>query len=339
MAKKKQKKNKVSSLILLLLLTVIMLATSTYAWFTSNETVKVEEITVNVATAGGIQISADAATWKAKIGNTDIITGYVGDANQLPGGASSMTAVSTDGTLLSNGRLQMFKGDDKADTTGAFMLTATADNEVKGVTGDFVAFDLFLKLDETEAKDIYFTTNTDVIDVDNTGIINAARVAFVVEGNQASNVAAANALSLTTTNTSNVYIWEPYPFTHLQSAIDNATSNYSDLLSGVSLSTTMATKLPYDGVSQAITTPIPIEKTNHVSDSGAYAAYFTPVTTLDMLNEGKVWFTLQPGITKIRVYFWIEGQDIDCENKVSGSDITLSFGFSLLTQTDQGSEG
>lgn len=35
-------------------------------------------------------------------------------------------------------------------------------------------------------------------------------------------------------------------------------------------------------------------------------------------------FTLQPGITKIRVYCWIEGQDYDCENDASGGNIALN---------------
>ena len=34
-------------------------------------------------------------------------------------------------------------------------------------------------------------------------------------------------------------------------------------------------------------------------------------------------------IVKLRIYFWIEGQDIDCENHASGGDITLKLQFSL----------
>ena len=34
-------------------------------------------------------------------------------------------------------------------------------------------------------------------------------------------------------------------------------------------------------------------------------------------------------ITKVRIYFWVEGQDVDCENNASGGDISLKLQFSL----------
>ena len=55
--KKKNKKRKLGSLLLLLFLTVVMLATSTYAWFTANKTVTISDINVYVATSSGLQIS------------------------------------------------------------------------------------------------------------------------------------------------------------------------------------------------------------------------------------------------------------------------------------------
>ena len=39
--------------------------------------------------------------------------------------------------------------------------------------------------------------------------------------------------------------------------------------------------------------------------------------------------TLQAGITKVKVYMWVEGQDVDCENSASGSDISFSFELSI----------
>ena len=63
-SRKKQQKKKLSALLLLLFLTVIMLATSTYAWFTTNKTVRIDSIDVNVAASSGLQISTDAQNWK-----------------------------------------------------------------------------------------------------------------------------------------------------------------------------------------------------------------------------------------------------------------------------------
>ena len=39
--------------------------------------------------------------------------------------------------------------------------------------------------------------------------------------------------------------------------------------------------------------------------------------------------SIKQGITKIRVYMWIEGQDIDCENNASGTDITYNIELSI----------
>ena len=40
-------------------------------------------------------------------------------------------------------------------------------------------------------------------------------------------------------------------------------------------------------------------------------------------------FNLAPGITKFRVYMWVEGQDVDCENSASGAYLTFKLGFKL----------
>ena len=39
-------------------------------------------------------------------------------------------------------------------------------------------------------------------------------------------------------------------------------------------------------------------------------------------------FTLKGGISKYRVYMWIEGQDVDCENNASVGNISLNLQFS-----------
>ena len=44
-------------------------------------------------------------------------------------------------------------------------------------------------------------------------------------------------------------------------------------------------------------------------------------------NENMEMFNLKAGITKIRVYIWIEGQDVDCENNSAVGDIEFNFQF------------
>ena len=67
MSKKSKRKNNLKESIILLLLLILLLVSSTYAWFTANETVKISTIDVTIAASNGLQISTDATTWKALI--------------------------------------------------------------------------------------------------------------------------------------------------------------------------------------------------------------------------------------------------------------------------------
>ena len=77
MSTKKAKKTRLNNLIIVLLLSALLLLMSTYAWFTANRKVRVDTIDVNVTTSGGLQISADAITWKSVITKKDISNAQV----------------------------------------------------------------------------------------------------------------------------------------------------------------------------------------------------------------------------------------------------------------------
>ena len=92
---KKGHKKRAILLLLLLLITGFLLTTSTYAWFTSNTTVSVNNIQVNVATQNGIQLSVDGINWKSILSTTDLqgaYNTYGAATNQLP---STLEPVST----------------------------------------------------------------------------------------------------------------------------------------------------------------------------------------------------------------------------------------------------
>ena len=58
----------------------------------------------------------------------------------------------------------------------------------------------------------------------------------------------------------------------------------------------------------------------------------TPATGIAQDNYKKV-FDIQAGITKVRIYMWVEGQDVDCENNASGGSISYNLQFSTTTKT------
>ncbi len=414
MKKNENKRNHKSRLLLLLLLLLIclcVLGTATYAWFTSNKTVNVSDLNVDVRAVNGLEISADAENWGFVIDKEDLITGYTDAVNQLP---TVMTAVSTAGNLT-NGKLDMYNGvvvtscaegytasgsvcykSEEADKTtngdgtvsyscanhpgytlsgdacylygeAFYTLTSTKateqacyDTKANGATNDsnvakcknvgayFMAFDIFLKVD-TESE-LFLTGNAGVRNTDtngDSGIKNTTRVAFVVQGNidtdtyyngtneggvETDGVTLARKLSnnITTdpnseTKEESLILWEPNYDTHTARGIASAAEYYG--ITG--LANSGSSLLSYDGV-KSVFTDVSLKETNKTQ----YPNYFRTLsadiaTTATNSNRFSSKITLKAGVTKVRVYFWIEGQDVDTENNASGSSMKLSLEFSI----------
>ncbi|MDD2376716.1 MAG: hypothetical protein PHD15_04880 [Clostridia bacterium] len=314
--------------LLTLLVTAISLTTSTYAWFTANATVTLGSLDVNVTASNGIQISMDATNWKASLTTADIQdVAYTGHTNQVP---ASLVPVSSGGVIdAATGFLNMYKGAVTSnETEGYNILTATKTTEaadgsgVAGLTGDFIAFDLFIQ--SADAETLYLTPGADVIFQDtDVGLKNAARFALLDEGNVAvgSTAAAAQALDGAT----QVIFWEPNADVHTAAGVIAALDVY-----GITTTTTGPAIASYYGVKA------PITALNDVQLDSVDALYFnnlTPSVSPSVQRvAGSTAFTqilsLNAGVTKVRVYAWIEGQDVDCENNASGSDITFNIKIS-----------
>lgn len=327
-----KRRSRRSLLLLLLLVTGTMLGTSTYAWFTSNKTVSVSEITVNVAAKNGIQISVDGTNWKSIISTTDLVnasTTYSGAKNQIPSQSNSIQPVSTVGTILDGGLMQMFVGDVPSNEDGDYILTSNISTEVNGTSGDFIAFDIFLKSDK--AVDIDMTGSSGVTaNGTDTGIKNASRIAFIVEGSVASDASVSDiqSLALTAGSTDGVYFWEPNYNVHNGTGIANARDTY-----GITITEDEEDAVTYDGVKAEISAEDNILL--GVADKANYPEKFETVS-IDYLTKDTFGgedtvqvFSLPAGITKVRVYMWIEGQDVDCENNASGGNIDYSLQFTI----------
>lgn len=362
-----QKKNKKKMLLLLLLLilTAIMLSASTYAWFTSNRTVTIEDINVNVAASGGIQISVDGSNWKSILTNTDLLnahTTYSAATNQIPGTLKPVSTTAEEFVLDSNdastGYLKMFLGTvSTSDTTtnrGEYILSAedvstVGDNSVspavenQGSAGNFVMFDVFLRLDSSAstAQPIYLTNGSNVVVQNNAsdlGTQNSARIAFIKESQIATGSSIAQIQALKTSNINDIIIWEPNYDTHTSTGLANALSYYNDSNSGNQYTVANRTpkeQVPYFGVEStiAVSDDITLKKANATDNSSKFSAVSPSIATPANWSSGNTYeqlFSLTPNtITKVRIYFWIEGQDMDCENNASGGQLTLKLQFSL----------
>lgn len=326
--RKKKAKNRKKYFIALLMImfTAVVLMTSTYAWFTANKTVTVEQIDVNVAASNGLQVSIDAINWKTVISNDDINgagTTYTGATNQLPAG--SIVPVSTVGEVdTTTGFMKMFQGEISSNTGGNYILTATQTTETHGTTsGSFIAFDLFFQTNQPET--VYLTSNSNVQALNtSTGIENSARVAFINEGNVAAGTDASVAQALK--NGTTPIIWEPNYDVHTAAAVKNASDVY-----GITTTQTGGSKLAYNGVKADISSGanVLLNSTDPTYFTAVNPGIATPKTGIPTDAYQKA-FDLSAGITKVRIYMWVEGQDVDCENNASGGSLSYNLQFSTL---------
>ena len=335
--KKNNKKRRILLALLLIIFTGSILTASTYAWFTSNRTVKVDTIDVQVSAANGLQISTDAINWKTIITNDDLNDtledgfGYSSNVNQLPlTGNNNATVKPVSSALdIENGKLKMFLGSLENDDNGNPVLTTTRSTETKGQTGDFVVFDLFFQVTQetavklAEGSDVTISEGT----TSNKGLKSAARVAWLNLGHVGTDASASDAQALPsgTSDTASVRLWEPNNNAHTTAAINDARSVYN-LTIGASTEVTS-----YYGVKAAFTERSLRDLS--ASNIGTNFATVTPNTKspVNGLTADADWFTLQPGVTKIRFYLWIEGQDVDCENNASGDALAYKMSFVIAS--------
>ena len=285
------------------LASVLALSGVTYAWFTTGTTASVGALDVNVQTANGIQVSLDASSWKSVISGDDIKSAvsdadaYANRTIQYPEG--EIAPVSSAGNVV-DGKLEMFYGEYNKDGT----LRSEQEIEQNRTTaGNFIAFDLFFKssVDQTLTLKLGDEQSyVKCIDLandgaeSNVGTDKAVRVAFIPMGYAAT---AAEARSLKGDGT--IHIWEPNASARANGVdADGGKLNYSGF------------KAAFDAVAEA-----------ELGENEVQA-----VTTF---NEDKDIIALKAGINKVRVYIWLEGQDIDCINNISYADFSTKLFFSV----------
>ena len=333
MSKKTERKGNLKYSLLLLLLLAVLLVSSTYAWFTANEVVSISTIDVNVIASNGLQISADASNWKAILQVEDITRAgatYATNKNQMP---AILEPVSTAG-IVTNHYLDMYYGQavvaEAGDNLGEYVLQATKENaEVEGAEGKYIAFDVFLRVDQPE--DIVLSTDSNVVfkaDTTDRGIQNAARVAFLDKGTVAPGSTSAQAQALDEGETADLVIWEPNNDVHTAAAVQNANDTY-----GITTQQTGAAQIEYDGIKAAIAgEDVLLGK----ADATKFADYFADVdpqiSTQQTMATEQPLIHLEAGITKLRIYMWVEGQDVDCENQASGSDMSFNLKFEIAEE-------
>lgn len=320
--KVKKRSKKLRLMLLLLFLTAISLSTAAYSWFSTNRTVYISELNIKVQAQGGIEISADAKKWETIINQENIIAAketYANSLNLLP---MTMEPVST-GKEVIDGKLQIYYGYTE-NYNNDYILLANKIEEIENEDeSKFMAFDIFLKSDND--TNLYLANGSGAMYEGITpGIENSVRFAFLVQGTIEDKTDFSSAQNLNLATESTTYIWEPNYDTHSENGIKNASQVY-----GINVGRVNAEQIKYDGLINKI------EKKDKVFVSQANAKKYPKLfknVEVDYLTKNKFEenlqiFSLKAGITKVRIYIWIEGQDVDCENKSAIGNIIFNFQF------------
>ena len=286
---------------------------ATLAWFTRGTEAVATGFDFTASAASGILISTDAETWKSNITNLDFDT-------TTPGGAQEGNRISINGMdpvstvdSVSSGELSFYSATYDS-TSGGFTLAAD--------TSNYLVFDLYFLNQGAEDLTLSLTSAATVTDgTTDQDTALSSRVAFIVEGSD-NDATAAVALSGGTS----AYIWEPNSTTRAaatapQTGLQNNAKYYYNGISGDNGSTPVTAKDSYNMLSAGAYTTL-------VNTTKDYAIGDSPVVgTLQGSTNGR--------ITKVKVYVWMEGQDVDNTNAASSGmvDIALAFDSGAATTT------
>ena len=310
--KKNLRKKALVPALAMALAAVIALSGVTYAWFTTGTTANVNNLNVNVQTANGIQLSLDGKSWKSTLTTDDLraaitnaSTIYSGVCIQLPSG--EIAPVSSAGTVT-GGRMAMYLGEYNED--GTLKSALLTDKNGAGDNYNYIAFDLFFKysgnqplsLNVGEGQSVVSTisiaadgTASQLTGAADMGTKSAVRVAFVPMGSYDTDAEARNWKEATAATK----IWEPN----------------SDIRAAGSEGGTG--KLDYVGFNGEFES----EKEDALP-SDKVAAVETFDTSEPLMDLSKTY-------SKMRVYIWLEGQDVDCINNISNGDFQVTLQFAV----------
>ena len=397
----KRRNRKLRNLMFVCAICALVLAASTYAWFTGLQEVKVNPFQVEIAAADSLQLSLNGEQWSETISFTDEADlkskSYGGGTSvnwpkyKRPGTdieVNGLVPVSTIGIFNKDkSELKLFEKQSMTTSSGGYRLLANeinyADqNRQKG----YLAFDLFVKNfsgtqyitsedpnDISSEEAIYLTPSSAVTvgegGVQDAGIENSVRVAFAQVGRISANeTTPGNITSMSCTSGSgatgicrDAQIWEPNDTKHVATALSwyNTSCRKRDNSSGNFLETnceTITGAVPTYSIAKAIN---PDPRANQkdivdIYDGKEYNGYtnntiketdpgfnrdsLKPLVAVDTFTDTEKNFkgvdrpsfmTLAPNsITKVRVYVYIEGQDIDNFDYASvGKYIKVGFGF------------
>ena len=419
MGKKKAKNKRKSELriiFFIILVAAALFVISTYAWFSTQRNVSINNLSGTVEVAEGLEISLNGKTWANEIilgsgegefNITDSSTDYgpyPGHRNIFP---KEMLPVSTLGIPSSAEEvdLKMLRGKitNTIELSNIVAMDETLALDINPENHDsdnvkypgFFAFDIFLKnsskqYDTDDILQLNYDSSLQIMEGGNNtvGLQNTVRVALAKYGTgektsgEGMNIVRSGVASVMADQTtilqktgaiesgddvyiSDVAIWEPNASDHAQYIVDNNNSikwsaenaaKYNKTISGGKVGFDATTQMPtfalketalaegteikdiyvWDGTQTHLQEQVVLQTTKTSEEDYTIKE---GVQDLFSASDKSIPFSIAPNsVIRLRVYVWLEGQDVDCINYAShGGGVTLNLG--LVKGSEIGSTG
>jgi len=317
----------------------VLLTFSAYAWFSTSLNVRVKTFNMIVSRNSGLSISFDAINYDTSVEISkevlidNLVNTYPNNVSQWA--SNGLVPVSSPGIInphsyffdIYSSTGVRYRNKDKTD---GFVTTVLNDEKIRREHNNYIAFDLFLKnvTGSPISDNLYLEYGTQIVlSSDSTeemeGLVNSARIGFVKVASVPHDTAVDVIQNLQCDGSCSSVIYEPNSRNHSGLSIERAKKFGLNLKDGT-LFPTYAYKKAGG----------PIQIADSVSGSvNLDLNYFTLQNTMTDDTFTQPLFSIPDGVTKMRVYVWLEGQDIDSlETDSDGADISISINFIKDTQ-------
>ena len=317
----------------------ILLIFSTYAWFSTSLNVRVKTFNMIVTRNSGLSISFDAINYDRAIEISEdvlinkLVETYPNNFSQWA--ATGLVPVSSPGIKNHNNYFFDIYGSSgvrykNKEKTDGFVTTILSKENRRRAFNNYIAFDLFLKNETGSPIDdnLYFENDTSFTMTSESseemdGLINSARIGIVKVGSAPLDTPVETIQNLQCNNNCSSIIFEPNSTNHSELSIERAKKFGINLKDGREFPTYAYKKAggPFE-IADTISGSV---KLNY--------DYFELQETITEEDFVRPLFSIPNGITKIRVYVWLEGQDIDSlETDSKGAEVAISISFVKDTQ-------
>ncbi len=262
---------------------------------------------LTVVSKEGIAVSANTKYFTESVKGSDILgfsdsefRTYVGNENNIP----DLIRAASSNMYVSGSLPRFFEGS--IDDYGYAQATAVQSDVKSG----YVAFDIFVKADK-DTKVYWNNTeldcsgNEDTLSSMRLALVNCGVVSQNAEATEIKKALPANA------NENRVVMYEPNSKNHTED------SGYAD-----------GAVVPDYYISNEFSKLTLSGKRNNIVQSSQATSMAFGTRATDDTKSSNAYFNAEEGINRIRVYLWIEGNDVDCASDTKSELVNLKLVFS-----------